>query len=282
MVDSPLVSTDWLAAHLGDSNLRIVDIRGHVAPPTDPLPYYYNHRDDYIKSHIPGAVFIDWVHEITDPASGHHAKIAPPERFAEVMNRHGIGPDTLVVAYDDAQGLFAARLWWSLNYYGHANVMILDGGWNKWLAEGRPLTADVPGVGRATFVARPQPEWIRTAEQVQSLLGAGVLLVDARSAAEYAGQATRAARAGHIPGAINVPRTTLAAPDGTLLSPEQLRGKFAEAGMADPTAEVVTYCNAGVSASFDLLALRIAGFTHVANYDGSWKEWGNDDSKPIE
>lgn len=282
MVDSPLVSTDWLAAHLADANLRIVDIRGHVAPPTDPLPHYYNHRDDYLISHIPGAVFIDWVHEITDPASAHHAKIAQPERFSEVMSRRGIGPETVVVAYDDAAGLFAARLWWALNYYGHGKVMILDGGWNKWLAEGRPVTAEVPEVAPAAFTARPQPTWIRTAEQVQSLLGAGVLLMDARSPAEYGGQASRAARAGHIPGAINVPRTTLAAPDGTLLLPDQLRKRFAEAGITDPTAEVVTYCNAGVSASFDLLALRIAGFTHVANYDGSWKEWSNDASKPIE
>src|SRR5262245_38015114 len=121
MSNSPLVTTQWLYEHLSDSNLRIVDIRGHVAPASDPLPHYFNHQADYDQSHIPGAVFVDWVKEITDPNDPRHAQIAKPDRYAAVMSRLGITPETLVVGYDDAEGMFAARLWWSLNYYGHSN-----------------------------------------------------------------------------------------------------------------------------------------------------------------
>jgi thiosulfate/3-mercaptopyruvate sulfurtransferase len=141
MSENLLVTTGWLQDHLTDPNLRIVDIRGHVIPASEPLPHYFNHLDDYNKSHIPGAVFVDWVHEITDPADPRHAQIAPPERFSAAMSRAGIGSATFVVTYDDASGMFAARLWWALNYYGHHNVAVLDGGWNKWIAESRPTTA---------------------------------------------------------------------------------------------------------------------------------------------
>jgi thiosulfate/3-mercaptopyruvate sulfurtransferase len=281
MTDHPLVSTDWLAEHLHAPHIRIVDIRGHVAPPTDPLPHYYHHHEDYLRSHIPDAVFVDWVREITDPDDPHHAKVAPPQRFEEVMRRHGIANDTVVVVYDDAQGMFAARLWWMLNYFGHVKVAIVDGGWQKWTREGRPVSDVIPHYAPTDFVADPQPEWHRTAAQVAQSLAGNTILIDARSPAEFAGDASRASRAGHIPGAINVPRTSLVNADGTLKPPHELRTLYAQVGVTDPTQQVITYCNGGVSASFELLALRIAGFGKVANYDGSWKEWGNDDTRPI-
>src|SRR5215213_6165866 len=128
MLTNPLVTTEWLQDHLSDPHLRIVDIRGHVLPANQPTPHYFNHRSDHDLSHIPGAIFIDWVKEITDPADPRHAQIAKPERYAEVMSRAGIDENTFVVAYDDASGMFAARLWWSLNYYGHTQVAVLDGG----------------------------------------------------------------------------------------------------------------------------------------------------------
>lgn len=277
-----LVTTDWLHHHLDDPDLRIVDIRGHVLPPTDPPPHYFNHYADYLERHIPGAVFIDWVHEITDPADPRHARIAPPERFAAAMHRAGIADDTFAVAYDDAAGMFAARLWWALNYYGHPRIAVLDGGWNKWIAEGRPTTDRMPAIRPGTFTPRPQPDWIRTGDQVLTQLNTATKLVDLRSPQEYVGEASRARRAGHIPGAVNVPRQMLVAPDGTLLPREALRAVFAAAGVDESAPEIVTYCNAGVSASFGLLALRLAGLDCSANYDGSWKEWGNDDSRPIE
>jgi thiosulfate/3-mercaptopyruvate sulfurtransferase len=282
MTQTLLVSTQWLHDHLADPDLRIVDIRGHVLPPTEPLPHYYNHRADYETSHIPGAVFVDWVREITDPADPQHAQIAKADRYAAVMSRLGIGTQTQVVAYDDAKGMFAARLWWSLNYYGHTRVAVLDGGWDKWVAEGRPLSAVVPSVAPAAFTAVPNAAIHRSSAQVLAALHSDVRLLDMRSLAEYNGESSRAVRAGHIPGAISNPRSTLTNADGTLLSPEQLRVHFADLGIHAPDTEVVTYCNGGVSASFGLLALRAAGFANVAMYDGSWKEWGNDTSKPIE
>ncbi len=282
MADQLLVTTQWLEEHLSDPDLRIVDIRGHVLPATEPLPHYFNHRDDYLKAHIPGAVFVDWVHEITDPDDPRHARIAKPDRFAAVMSRLGIGPGTFVVAYDDAQSMFAARLWWALNYYGHHEVAVLDGGWNKWIAEKRPVTAQTTYAQPTPFVARPDPDWIRGGDQVLKALNTGARLVDVRSADEYAGKTSRARRKGHIPGAVNRPRLDLVAADGSILPPDELRRKFAEVGVTGEEPEVVFYCNAGVSASFGLLASRVAGFQNGVVYDGSWKDWANDDSKPIE
>ncbi len=278
-----LVTTDWLAANLSDPKLRIVDIRGHVAPPTDPLPHYYNHIADYQHSHIPGAVFVDWVHEITDPDDPRHAKIAPPDRYAAAMRQHGINDDSMVVAYDDAQGMFAARMWFTLNYYGHGNVVVLDGGWQKWLKERKPIDDVVPNYEPGNFEARPHAEWIRFIDDIAQVTAKkrAAKLIDVRSPAEYTGQASRARRKGHIPGAVNVVRSLLNTPEGTMLPPDQLRDIFAKAGVSN-NAEAIAYCNAGVSASYGLLALRRAGFTNSAVYDGSWKEWGNAEDREIE
>lgn len=282
MTKQLLVSTDWLEKHLNDADLRIVDIRGHVLPANQPTPHYFNHEADYHKSHIPGAVFIDWVREITDPDDPRHAQIAKPERYAVAMSRAGISADTMVVAYDDAGGMFAARLWWSLSYYGHNNVVVLDGGWNKWVAEGRPVSTVVPHPVPTAFSADPNPAIYRTADQVLAALNTPTRLMDMRSEEEFRGDYARATRTGHIPGAVNQRRSNLLNPNGTLLAPEQLRLKFAAIGVDESASEVIVYCNGGVSASFGLLAMQVAGLNNGAMYDGSWKEWGNDESKPIE
>lgn len=282
MTENIIVSTEWLHEHLNDPNLRIVDIRGHVLPASQPTPHYFNHEDDYQKSHIPGAIFVDWVKEITDPADPRHAQIAQPDRFAAAMSRHGIGDDTLVVTYDDAAGMFAARLWWALNYYGHTNVVVLDGGWQKWTAENRPTTDVLPEVPPAAFTPKQNTAIYRSSAQVLSQLKGDQQLIDVRTPEEFAGKSSRAQRSGRIPTALNLPRTLLIHGDGTLLSPETLRRRFASVGVdANNTQDVVFYCNGGVSASFGLLALRAAGFETGSVYDGSWKEWGNDQSKPI-
>jgi thiosulfate/3-mercaptopyruvate sulfurtransferase len=282
MSDQLLVTTDWLAQHLSDPNLRIVDIRGHVLPADQPTPHYFNHREDYLKCHIPGAAFVDWVHEITDPADPRHAQIAKPERYAAVMSGIGVNADTFVVAYDDAGGMFAARLWWSLNYYGHTRVAVLDGGWQKWLTENRATTADIPVIASSSFVPRLNSSIYRNAEQVVDALNSSTKLLDVRSLSEFVGEASRAKRKGHIPGAVNRSRHDLFRADGTMLPSDQLRVKFAENGITASTPEVIVYCNGGVSASFGLLALKVAGFEQGAVYDGSWKDWGNSDDLPIE
>ena len=284
MSETLIVNTAWLQEHLHDANLRIVDIRGHVAPPTDPQPHYFNHRADYDISHIAGAVFIDWVREITDPDDPQHAQLAKPNRFAQAMSRAGIGNDTFVVAYDDAQGMFAARLWLALNYYGHSHVAVLDGGWQKWLTEQAPVTDTIPAISLSQFDAKVQPNWVKSANDVFAVTNGTheAKLLDARSPAEFQGQVSRARRKGHIPGALSLPRTALMQPDGTLLPAEALRTQFASLGVNDSSSNIICYCNGGVSASYELLALRRAGFKNSTVYDGSWKEWGNDDTRPIE
>ncbi len=282
MLPSILVGTDWLAEHLDTPHLRIVDIRGHVIPASEPLPHYFNHHADYLISHIPGAVFIDWVHAITDPADPRHAKIAPPERFAAAMRAAGIDDQTHVVAYDDAKGMFAARLWWALNYYGHTQVAVLNGGWEKWTAENRPVSAEIPNMDAGDFTVWRNANIFRSADQISARLGANQRLIDVRSLDEYEGRSSRAPRKGHIPTAINLPRTDLTQDDATMPPPEVLRERFKAAGIDETSTDVVFYCNGGVSASYGLLAYHAAGFDGGSVYDGSWKDWGNDLTKPVE
>lgn len=275
---SPIVSSTWLAEHLDDPQVRIIDIRGRVLPPDQALPHYYAHHEAYLASHIPNALFVDWRVDIVDPDSA-SMDIAKPERFAEQMQKLGIGDDTLVVAYDDAGGMFAARLWWSLNFYGHSQVAVLDGGWQQWLKEGRPTIAEIPQVMPKTFTPHPQTGWGVNAEDVMQR-PQDTALVDVRTEDEFMGRSSRARRAGHIPSAIHLARSQLLGTDGCFLAPDALKLKFEGAGVRVGEQTAIFYCNGGVSASYALLAFQLAGGQGQV-YDGSWKDWGNDDSKPI-
>jgi len=274
-MDSPLVTTGWLEEHLNDDNLRIVDIRGNVLPATQPPPHYFSHREDYDKSHIPNAVFVNWMEDIIEPDSPSN-DIALPERFAKLMGQLGIDGDTIVVAYDDKDSMFASRFWWALRYHGHEQVYVLDGGWNKWVAEDRPTDDATPEITPTTFV----PNINKSIRAEANDISDGVQLIDVRSTKEYSGEASRADRMGHIPNAINLPRKTMVSADGTMLSLEELRDHFSTNGIS-VDADTVIYCNSGVSASYGMLALQLAGAKNVRVYDGSWKEWGNDPDRPI-
>ena len=274
---APLVTTDWLESHLQDPDLRIIDIRGKVLPASQPPPHYFTHRAAYREAHIPNAAFIDWQTDIVEPNSPSN-DVASAERFAEQMSQLGIDSAVTVVCYDDAAGMFAARLRWALRYYGHERVSILDGGWHKWTAEKRPVDKNIPRYERKVFQPKINPKLKANAEDI---LTASPQLIDVRSPQEFAGQASRAQYAGHIPSAINLPRKTMVAADMTLKPADELRDGFAKAGIDLTAADTILYCNSGVSASFGLLALEIAGARHLRVYDGSWKEWGNDPAKPI-
>jgi thiosulfate/3-mercaptopyruvate sulfurtransferase len=278
MSDNLLVTTEWLAEHLHDNNLRIVDIRGIVLPASEPMPHYHAHRADYETSHIPGAVFVDWTTDIVEPGSISY-DVANPQRYKQAMESLGVGDDSFVVAYDDADSMFAARLWWTLRYYGHEQVAVLDGGWQKWIAENRPVSADKPAIKPTTFTPKLQPQWNTTGDDI---LEKHPILIDARSPAEFAGETSRTKRYGHIPGAVNIPRTKLVTKDGTLRPIGELQQIFADAGIALDAENVVVYCNSGVSSSYNLLALQQAGLNGGRIYDGSWRDWSKDETKSIE
>ena len=278
-----LVDTAWLAARLQDPTLRIVDVRGVIRPPSDPPPWYLESRDQYAAAHIPGAVYVGWLTDLTQPDAPVKMTMASPERFAALMGRLGIGDEHLVIAYDDDGNHLAARLWFMLNHYGHAAVRLLDGGYPRWVAEGRPVTGEGPGHAPARFTPRIQPGWRVTAEEVRRALGdPTVRLVDSRTPAQFRGEITRGQRKGRIRGAVNVPIEQFwDGPHKAWRGEAELQALHEAAGVT-PDSRVITYCNAGVSASVGLFALKLLGHEASSNYAGSWYDWERDPSHPIE
>ena len=278
MPHDPLVTTEWLQAHLGDPDLRVVDIRGYVTTrPVEPRveeAIYRGAADEYLAGHIPGAVFVDWTRDIVDPDDPVPAQVAPPGRFARAMSERGIGDGTHVVAVDHLGGQFATRLWWALRYYGHDAVSVLDGGWDRWVEEGRPVEPGPVMPPPAEFRPRPRPELRATADEVRGRLGRPDLqLIDARDPGQYSGARRRGPRGGHIPGAINVPRERFFAPEGGSLPLDEIRRRAEEDGLS-PDRPTIAYCNGGVAATVVLFNLFRLGYPRLCNYDGSWNEWG--------
>lgn len=276
----PLVSTDWLAEHMDDPDLRVVDIRGYVDKDTRDDGYqqaiYRGAREEFDAAHIPGAIYVDWTADITDPDDPVPAQLAPPEEFAGLMSSLGISDATRVVIYDHTGGQFATRLWWALLYYGHDEAYVLDGGWNKWIAEERPTTDEEPEPEPAEFTPRPRPRWRADAGQALAASESGdALLLDARDRSQYTGEVRRGSRGGRIPGANHLHADALKDPEtGTFLSRGELEQLTREAGVPeDRDAPVVAYCNGGVAATAALFNLHRLGYTSLSNYDGSWNEW---------
>ena len=265
-----LVETDELARLIGNPGVRIVELRGD--PEKGPAAYR--------AGHIPGAVYLS-PRELDDPTANAEGLPIRPDRAAALFGGLGIDHDTTVVPYDDAGSLYAARLFFVLEYYGHARTRVLNGGLAKWRREGRPLSRDVAAVAAKRFVPQARGDLVATAAEVRVSLGkAEVCLVDARSPDEYAGRDVRAQRGGHIPGAANVDWATTLAPDQTFKPADALRALFEAAGVR-PDRQIVTYCQTGTRAAHDYFVLRLLGYAKIKNYDGSWQEWGNDTALPI-
>jgi thiosulfate/3-mercaptopyruvate sulfurtransferase len=209
--------------------------------------------------------------------------IMKPEQFAATMSDMGIGDGTLVVSYDQGSNT-AARLWWCLNYYGHTAAKVLNGGWNVWLKEGRPVTMDVPKVGATTFTPRPVESLLATAEYIMDHLDKpDVVVLDVRSDGEWEGTNSRGnKRAGRMPGAVHLEWTHNLTPDDEkrLKPAAELRAMFDAAGVT-PDKEIVTVCQGGIRAAQALFTLKLLGYEKVRNYDGSFGEWGNREDTPI-
>ncbi|RMF87944.1 MAG: sulfurtransferase [Nitrospinota bacterium] len=265
-----LLTVEELQKRLQDPHLRILDAR----PPRE-----------YGRGHIPGAVNLP-VRQITVVRDGIPGMLAPQERIEAVLGSLGIKRESPVVIYDTAVGVRATRLFWALEYYGHPHVALLDGGFTAWQAAGLPVTTDVPPVQQTPYQASPDPDRLATAQWIlEHLKATDVVLVDARSPAEFRGEtAGRGIKAaGHIPGAVNinwVQNLTQTAP-WKVRPLEELRKLYLSQGVT-PDKTVVTYCRSGMRASHAYFVLRLLGYPRIRLYDGSWLEWGNGERFPVE
>ncbi len=271
-----LVETQWVADHLNDPNVRIVESDEDLLL--------------YDTGHIPGAVKIDWVQDLNDPVVHDYLD---SDRFAALMRVKGISNDTTVVLYGDKHNWWATYAFWVFKLFGHRDVRIMNGGRAKWIAEGRPLTREVPSYPPGNYVAPPRNDAEIRAFRDQVLefvrQRKGVL-VDVRSPQEYTGERTHmpdypqegTLRGGHIPTAVNIPWARAVNEDSTFKSVEELRELYAAQGVT-PDKEVIAYCRIGERSSHTWFVLTyLLGFPNVRNYDGSWTEWGNSVGLPIE
>jgi thiosulfate/3-mercaptopyruvate sulfurtransferase len=271
-----LVSTDWVAEHLNDPNIRLVESNEDVLL--------------YSTGHIPGAVHIDWQADLNDPTVRDYVS---PEKFAALLSRHGITPETTVVFYGDKNNWWATYAFWVFQLFGHTNAKVMDGGRMKWVEEKRELTTETPNYPASNYpVPQRDDSKIRAfREDVLQHIAAKKPLVDVRSPGEYKGELLHmpnypqegSLRGGHIPGAKNVPWARAANADGTFKSADELKAIYeGEIGLSG-NEEVVAYCRIGERSSHTWFVLTyLLGYPNVRNYDGSWTEWGNAVRLPIE
>ena len=283
-----LVETDWLAEHLNDPALRIVECNVgmpnyHTESAADHIELVSG-RGDYEQGHIPGADFVDLLTELMGDDKHLMFPLPTPAQFAEVMSRHGIGKGVRVVLYDRTMNAWAARLWWMLWTFGFDDVVVLNGGWLKWTGEDRPTSVSLPNLAPGKFVARHRPELIATRDDVLAAIAdESSCIINALDPEEFAGRGpVRYGRPGHIPTSFNVPAIGLAdLHTHAYLDAETLRERFAAAG-AFGKDRVIAYCGGAIAGASDAFVLTLLGVNNVALYNGSMQEWAADPDLPLE
>ena len=268
-----LVSTDWLAEHLGEPDLAVVDASWHM-PATG-----RNGAQEYRDAHIPGARFLD-IDGLSDRSHPAPHMLPKGDAFAAAMEELGVGADDRIVVYDNSPLRTAARGWFMLRHFGARNVAILDGGFQKWTAEGRPVERGEPKPREVRFEARENRDEVVTKQEL--LAGIRDPILDARGKARFEGSEADprpGVASGHIPGARNIPYASVYREDGTFRSPDELRQLFADAG-ADPAKPFISSCGSGVTANSLIFAGHLLGNDAARLYDGSWSEWGADPATP--
>jgi thiosulfate/3-mercaptopyruvate sulfurtransferase len=268
-----IAEPDWLAEHLHDADVRVVDCAILEA---------------YRRAHITGAVHLSahyYVKEDDPDGTDHGVLVMPPRQFEALMSKLGVGPETTVVAYDDNNGFLAARLWWVLNYYGHTKARVLNGGWHRWFSEGRPTTFHATRVAPAAFkAAEPRSDIYASCEMLlEKHDQPGWQVFDARTDAEWEGTNDRGnRRAGHVPNARHLEWAKFVSTDDrrSLLPADDIQGLLAEAGFTRDR-QTITYCQGGIRAAHAAFVLALMGYDRVRVYDGSMREWANRDDTPL-
>jgi thiosulfate/3-mercaptopyruvate sulfurtransferase len=278
-----LVSTEWLAGHLDDRDLRIYDVTVHLRPAT-PGPYKVESgRADYETAHVPGAAFLDLALDLSDPDAPLPFTMPSIERLASALGTAGVARDAHVIAYTTTTPMWATRLWWMLRASGFDNVAVLDGGLAKWTAEGRPVEAGVRRYAQAelSLIARPGA-WVDKQAVLAAIDDSAACTINALSPSVHSGESPMSyGRKGHIKGSRNVPYAALLKDDGTYRDDAELRALFDAVG-AFERPRVICYCGGGISATMDALALTRLGHPSVAVYDGSMSEWSRETELPME
>ena len=275
---STLIATADLAAHLDDPHFVIVDVRHDLAQPER------FGEEAYAKSHIPGASFVHVDRDLSATKTGRNGRhpLPTPESASDLFGRLGIDATKQVVAYDQGNGMYAARLWWMLRWLGHDAAAVLDGGFARWLEERRPVASQAPRVERTTFVPSRVRPTVNATGIAASLPRHALLLLDARAAERYRGDVEPLDPvAGHIPGALNRPYTRNLSTEGVFRSPRELRSEFDSMLHGRSADDLVHYCGSGVSACHNVLAMAVAGYPLTRIYPGSWSEWISDPRRPV-
>ena len=281
-----LVSTQWLEDHLDDADLRIFDCTVYLrpAPPDAGVPYHpESGRSDYERGHIPKAAFLDLRDELSDPDAATFFMFPSRERFVEAMERNGIGTGLRVVLYSAGHIMWATRVWWMLRAYRY-DAAVLDGGFDKWTGEGRPVSTEAVSYPRARFEARPRSGLFVDKHAVLGALGdEDTVLINALAEEFYRGETpSRYGRRGRIPGSVSVPAASLLDPETQAFVPPGDASERFDAAGVNERRRVIAYCGGGISATVDLFLLHQLGHEALSLYDASMGEWAKDESLPIE